>query len=283
MLTRNVLFNKTYNYKLGLFLLCCIISLNSSFAQGDLLIFPKRIVFDGSKKVEKIILSNVGKESAVYNVSFAEYRMNKFGEFQAINEPDVGQNFASPFLRVFPRKVVLAPNESQTVKVQFRRTSDMLDGEYRSHLYFRADKNNKPLGQENKVIDSTAITVKLEAVFGISIATIIKKGSSTTVSTIADLNYTKDMDSNHILSFSINRKGNMSTYGDIAVNYVSNDNISYEVAKIRGIAVYTPGTIRKVKMLLKKPNNINFFGGVFKVVYTKNESTEVITEAVLNL
>jgi P pilus assembly chaperone PapD len=252
---------------------------NSTSAQGDLLIFPKRIVFDGNKKVEKIILSNTGKDSAVYNISFIQYKMTELGGLKAITEPDSGQHFASPYLRVFPRQVTLAPNESQTVKLQLINTNNLEDGEYRSHLYFRPDKNIKPLGQEPKTKDSTAISVKLEAIFGISIAIIINKGTYNTIASISELNYTNENNSDYFLNFSINRSGNMSTYGDISIYYISNDNNSYEVRKASGVAVYTPGTIRRVKMQLQKPEGVNFTGGKFKVVYTVSDSKKVIATA----
>ncbi len=254
-----------------------------AFAQGDLLIFPKRIVFEGRKRVAQIILSNTGKDSATYNISFIQYRMNELGEFEAITEPDSGQQFATPFLRVFPRRVNLAPGESQTVKVQKFNTDKMVDGEYRSHLYFRAVKNNKPLASENKIESSNTLSVKLEAVYGISIATIIRKGPSNTVTSISGAEYSNDEYSNHFLSFNIDREGNMSTYGDIKINYISNDNKKYEVGNVKGVAVYTPGNVRKVKMQLQKPEGVNFSGGKLIVVYTENEKKKVIAKAELEL
>ena len=253
------------------------------FAQGNLLIFPKRIVFEGRKRVEQIILSNTGRDSATYNISFIQYRMNELGKFEPITEPDLGQRFATPFLRVFPRRVTLAPGESQTVKVQVINTDKMENGEYRSHLYFRADRNNKPLGNDSEVKESTTISVKLKAVFGISIATIIRKGTSNNVASISDAEYSIDEKSNPFLSFKINRKGNMSTYGDITINYISTENKLYKVGMVRGVAVYTPGNVRKVKMQLQKPKSINFNGGKFIVVYTANESKKVIAETEFQL
>lgn len=248
------------------------------FAQGDLLIFPKRIVFEGRNRVEQITLANTGKDSATYNISFIQYRMTEQGEFEAITEPDSGQRFATPFLRVFPRKVSLAPGESQIVKVQVINTAKMEEGEYRSHLYFRAEKKNKPLGRVDNVEESNTISVKLEAVFGISIATIIRKGVSNTVASISDAEYSVDEASNPFLSFTINRNGNMSTYGDITINYISREKKSYKVAEAKGVAVYTPGTKRKVKMQLHQPESINFNDGKFKVVYAANETKKVIAE-----
>jgi len=255
----------------------------SVLAQGDLLIFPKRIVFEGRNRIEQVILSNTGKEPATYIISFVQYRMNESGEFVAITEPELGQHFATPFLRVFPRRVELAPGESQTVKVQVINTEKMEDGEYRSHLYFRAEKNNKPLGQDNEVKDSTRITVKLDAVFGISIATTIRKGKSNTFTSISGLEYTHDADANHFLKFDINREGNMSTYGAITINFISRENKKFEVGKAKGLAVYTPGNVRKVKMQLQKPDGIDFGTGKFEVIYTADESKTIIAEAGLKL
>jgi len=268
----------------SVFFIAFILSIETGvFAQGDLLIFPKRIVFEGRNRVEQITLANSGKDSATYNISLVEYRMKDNGEFEGITEPDFEQRFATPFLRFFPRRVDLAPGESQTVKVQVNNTNKMEVGEYRSHLYFRAEKNNKPLGQENEVANSKTISVKLEAVYGISIATIIRKGTSSTAVSISDLKYSNDADSNHFLNYNINRTGNMSTYGDITVNYISRENKMYELGIVRGVAVYTPGIVRKVNMQFHKPKGVNFSGGKIIVFYTINQSKKVVAEAEIQL
>jgi hypothetical protein len=269
-------------FKWVVFIGSLLLSINTTSAQGDLLIYPKRIVFDGGTRVKQLILSNIGKDTAVYNVSFLQYSMNENGGFKAITTPDIGQYFATPYLRVFPRKVTLAPNESQIVKVQLTKATRLKEGEYRSHLYFRAKKNNSPLGQEKKVVDTTAISVKLQAIYGISIATIIKKGTSNTRTTISNLFYEKDKELNHFINFNLIRTGNMSTYGDIHIHYISGNNTIIELAKIKGVAVYTPSEIRKVKIQLASPQGIIFAGGTFKVAYTANESKVILADAELN-
>lgn len=269
--------------RLFFFISICTLSVNNALAQGDLLVFPKRLVFEGRSKTEQINLANTGKETSTYNVSFVEFRMNEAGGFEEIKEPDLGQQFATPFLRVYPRQVTLAPNESQTVKVQLVNTGELEVGEYRSHLYFRAVKNTKPLGQEKMEGDTNALSVKIETVFGVSIATIIRKGDSDTAVTISALEYENKEDLGTFLHFNINRIGNMSAYGDITISYMSTQDKWYEVGKIKGIGVYTPGTLRKNKILLQKPAGVNFNGGKFKVVYTSNEGTELIAEKELDL
>lgn len=268
--------------KLPVFIFTCFLYTNT-LAQGNLLIFPKRIVFEERGRVKQLSLSNTGKDTAIYNVSFIQNRMNEYGGFEEITEPDIGQNFATPYLRIFPRIITLAPNETQTVKVQLTKTSQLKEGEYRSHMYFRAIKNSSPLGKRYTEVDPTVIGVEIAPAIGISIATIIKKGESNTKSSISDLSYEKGEDLKEYLSFNLNRTGNMSTYGDIYINYISDKNKTFEVAKISGIAVYTPGEIRKVKIEVVPPTKRSFVSGKFKVVYRVNNKKEILAEAELKL
>jgi len=273
----NFLLQYIYIYFIAIFVLCP----NISIAQGDLLIFPKRIVFEGREKVQSVDLINSGKDSVVYNISFEQYRMNEFGNFEKITEPDSGQFFSSQYLSVYPRKVNLAPFESKTVKVQILNTSQLQIGEYRSHLFFRAEKNNIPRGEEK--VDTTSLSVRIEPVFGITIPCIIRRGVSNTNVLISALEIEKEGEDLYFLKMQFNRTGNMSCYGDIRVIYISPNNKEYEVGKANGLSVYTPGKLRKVKMQLQKPEGVDFNNGKFKVVYTQNESKKVIAESEVQL
>lgn len=80
------------------FLLFIKISPLSIYSQGDLLIHPNRIVFEDINKrrnIQHLNLANTGQDSAIYNVSFINYRMLENGEFEYITDPDSGQFFAS--------------------------------------------------------------------------------------------------------------------------------------------------------------------------------------------
>jgi len=63
-------------------LLCLIALLLSPFtgmAQGDLMITPRRIVFEGNRDRQEITLANTGNDTARYTVSFVQYRMTPDG------------------------------------------------------------------------------------------------------------------------------------------------------------------------------------------------------------
>ena len=71
-------------------------------AQGNLLITPKRAVFEGNKRSMDLNLANIGQDTATYAISLVEIRMTEAGGFETITEPDEGQLFATPYLRYFP-------------------------------------------------------------------------------------------------------------------------------------------------------------------------------------
>lgn len=266
----------------SILLIFCLLFGHSLLAQGNLVINPKRIVFDGKKKTEKLVLSNTGKDSAVYNISFIEYKMKVDGELLPIEREEENLHFASPYVRLYPRIVKLGPNESQILKVQLYNTENITDGEYRSHLYFRAEDEKNALGTVTKAKESP-VSVKIEAVFGISIACIIRKGEDKTYLSISDISYSKSKDQENFLAFKLNRTGNMSAYGDFVITYITPNGKLYEVGTVKGIGLYLPGTTRNMSIKLNAPNNVNFVGGSFKVVFTENESKRILAEAGLNL
>lgn len=247
-----------------------------SVAQGDLLIFPKRLVFDGPKKTQELNLANTGKDTARYLISVVQIRMNEDGKFENITLPDSGQNFADKYFRFFPRSVVLAPNEAQMVKVQLVKINEMLPGEYRSHIYFRAEREKKPLGEDDTRRDTTAISVNLTPVFGISIPLIIKVGESNTKITFSDISLLKVNDTLPALSVKFNRTGNMSVYGDISVDHISPEGKISHAGTIQGVAVYTPTAARNFTILLDKKSGINYQQGKLNLAYSDQSPKKVI-------
>jgi hypothetical protein len=254
------------------------------FAQGDLLITPKRVVFEGNKQKEELNLVNIGKDTAVYSISFVQYNMKENGTFQIINSPDSGQMFADPYLRIFPRKVTLAPREPQVISLQCRRKPGMLSGEYRSHLYFRSEKNNQPLGSKKNDTDSTQLRIELIPIYGISIPIIIRSGEVNVSSTLNNLRLETKQDTLSFLNLTINRMGNMSIYGDISVMYVPIQGQPYEIGRLTGIGVYTNINKRNISVQLMKTPGLTLKNGKLKVKYSDNDlQKKVYAEAELLL
>jgi len=281
----NYLTIKNFGLLFSGIILFSVIFPTSSFAQGNLLITPRRVVFEGNKRTQDLVLANTGIDTAKYNVSIMNYRMREDGSFEEVTIPDPGQNFADKNLRFFPRSVTLAPNESQVVKMQASRLDQLTPGEYRSHVYFRAVPKQTALGSEEVKKDSTTVGVRLIPIFGITIPVIIRIGESTMKVNLSDLKLEIINDTIPVLQFAFNRTGNMSVYGDIAVEHISPTTVITQVGIVRGIAVYTPNSVRRFQMELDNKAKVDFRSGNLKITYTSQSDTkaEKYAEAILPL
>jgi P pilus assembly chaperone PapD len=262
-----------------------IVSSSIAKAQGNLLITPRRVVFEGQKRSQDLNLANTGVDSAKYNVSVIQYRMREDGSFEEITVPDEGQNFADKFLRFFPRTVNLAPNEAQVVKMQVIKTNELKPGEYRSHVYFRAVPKETALGSDTAKVDSTAIGVRLIPIFGITIPVIIRLGESTTKVSLSDSKLEFPNDTTKRLQVVFTRTGNMSVYGDLLVEHISPSAKTIPVGVVRGIAVYTPNASRKFQMDLDNKAKVDYRSGSLKVTFSSQSDTkpEKLAETTLQL
>lgn len=229
-------------------------------AQGDLLINPIRVVFEGQKQNADLNLTNIGKDTAVYMVSFLSYRMLEDGSFLQLEKPDTTYS-ADRYLRLFPRKVVLPPNESQTIRLQLRKPSSLKQGEYRTHLYFRAEKQTTARGMHDVRLDSTKMAVSITPIFGISIPVIIRNGSVSNQLSLSNIALEAVNDSTSRLKVTINRAGNKSAYGNLKVEFVSVKGQKSEIGFVNGIGVYPEIAKRNFALVLKTSPTMKTDGG----------------------
>jgi len=251
--------------------------------QGNLLVTPRRIVFEGSKRSMDVNLANTGQDTATYAISIVQIRMKDDGGFENITEPDPGQRFADRYIRYFPRTVTLPPNEAQTLKIQVVRSNELTEGEYRSHFYFRAVPKARALGDEAPVTDSTTISVRITSIFGITIPVIIRSGASSMQTSLSEPSFEFVNDTIPALSFVFNRTGNMSVYGDITVDHLSSQGKKTRVGVANGIAVYTPNTVRKFQLNLKNIPGIDYKSGKLQIIFNSSSDIKPVKYAEIEL
>lgn len=251
------------------FALSLLLSTVIVHAQGDVMIYPKRVVFDGAKRTQDLGLANTGADTATYQVSFVQIRMKEDGSFENIEQPDSGQSFASNNLRIFPRTVTIAPKESQAVKLQVINTGSLPPGEYRSHVYFRAVPPPLPAGEISPLRpkDTSNLEVKLLPVFGITIPVIIRVGTDSTTVAISETDVDFNNPQQPQLMFSLERSGNMSAYGDLTIDYIAPSGQRTRAAAVKGVAVYTPLRKRKVRIELDNTEKLNYHQGRLEISY----------------
>ena len=259
---------------------------SQSFAQGNLMITPIRVVFEGNKQKEELTLANIGKDTTTYSISFVQKQMNENGSFVNIEKADSGQMFADPYLRIFPRQVTLAPGEAQVVALQYRRKPGMEAGEYRSHLYFRSEKSYEALGMGDSNQDSTTLSVQLIPIFGMSIPIIIRTGEVSVSAALSNLELDTQPNMTQNLKLTILRTGNISLYGDIKIQYIPERGKSYVIGTAAGVGVYTNINKRYVVVKLNNTSGKTLENGKLKVQYVSkggNKKPVVYAEGELDI
>ncbi len=246
----------------------------SGFAQGDLLVTPNRLIFSGNKFKEELNLVNLGNDTTTFSISLKNFRMLENGSFKPVEGNEADSSSADKYLRIFPRKVTLAPHESQVVFVQCRRTSEIPEGEYRSHIYFRSEKNYKPVGMEGRS-DTTLMSVQLIPVYGISIPAIVRSGNLKASALLENMKLDQTLSGNYNLSLDIIRSGDMSLFGNIKAEFLTDPGSkSTEIGVIQGVGIYTEINKRHITIPLKSIDSEHLHNGIIRVTYRSPDNVK---------
>lgn len=212
---------------------------------GDLLVAPTRIVLDGGRGTE-VILNNIGAATATYRISLELRRMKADGSLEdvAATSANDQEQKALSMISYAPRRVVLAPNQPQSIRIGLRPPAGLPDGEYRAHMLFRAIPESKPVVAPTTAEKSVSIT--LTPIYGVTIPVIIRRGTLKATAALADAKLIQD-DGRSALQLAISRSGTRSTYGRIRV---LKPGVAKPVLEVRGVAVYPEIERRTVRLVL---------------------------------
>lgn len=250
------------------------------YAQGGLMINPKRLVLDDHHRVGSIMLMNSDKDTSEYEVSLVHYEMRGDGSFDVI--PDSIKTYAAGYcdklIRYFPMEVLLPPGESQSIRIRFLKPQGLAAGEYRSHLFFRAVKRAKPITENDTGALSHAISLRLEPIFGVSIPIICRSGTKPATASIDSVRVLPlDTAGKGKVLVQLGRSGDESCYGSVIVYYNG-----VQVGDAKGIAVYTPLPARWVPVPYTLDKGTDISKGTFRVEYqtlTDNPKEQVLASA----
>jgi P pilus assembly chaperone PapD len=202
-------------------------------AQGDLLVAPTRVVLDGQRGTE-VILNNIGNETATYRVSLEVRRMTADGKLDEVAETAMSEaeKTALAMISYAPRRVELAPNQPQAIRIGVRAPEGLPEGEYRVHMLFRAIPDAKaPVASGTP---SQGVSIALTPIYGVTIPVIVRQGSLKATAGIADARLV-DTKEGRGFSLDLTRGGTRSTYGEIRVLKPGE---AKPALQARGIAVY---------------------------------------------
>ncbi|HVR90045.1 MAG TPA: molecular chaperone [Novosphingobium sp.] len=217
-------------------------------AQGDLLIAPTRVVMNGGSNAQ-VILSNIGATPATYRITLELRRMLPDGSLDDVAQTDANaaEAAALAMIRYAPRRITLEPGQPQSVRITARPGAELLDGEYRVHMSFRAVPDATPVAPTTAdPAPVTGLQIKLTPIYGITIPVIVRKGQLDASATIASPQVLRE-GTGASLNLALTRSGARSVYGEIrAIPRGARE----PVFLVRGIAIYPELTARTLSLPL---------------------------------
>lgn len=211
----------------------------------------KRIFFEGRTRSENLLIINETNEEQTYRISWEERKMGPTGGLKPLsqNEIDAMGIKASDMVKYSPRRVTLAPQQSQHIRLALRRPGDLPDGEYRSHLRI----STEPKPRKNKGTPTGRLGATIDVDPAITIPVYVRKGNLEGSLNISDLNASMISADTLNIKFRMNREGNKSIYArtDMICNMLSPN--AYILRSLKWIPIYTDTAYRQRAFNVKIP------------------------------
>ena len=211
---------------------------------GDINLYPRRVVLQGRERIATVGLYNRAAAEGNYEIELSDRLMKTAGELVDLADVDdqadrARLKSATEMLRWSPRRIVLPPNESQTIRIMARIPPDLPPGEYRTHFSVMQVPIDAGGGvsieQASGQRKSGSIGVRIVPRFGISIPVIVRVGETTLETGLRDLSVKAIGDGRSAVAFTITRSGSRSAYGNITVASAGSGKA---IAAVKGIGVY---------------------------------------------
>jgi hypothetical protein len=223
-------------------------------------ITPPRLVMGADKDLEHVFIKNDSDEVQSYRFSWRNMAMTKDGE--VINLDKVGMDKAPGYrsagdiLRFSPRRTTLKPGEVQRITFLARRSSDLPDGEYRSHfLVEREEPKPEDSASDQKGAPGDGTHVSVDLLISRAFPIYVHNGKTSATLKLLQANVRKNPNASQegqptdFVSFDVQKEGNRSVIGvaDVLCGDIS-------VARVKKIfAVYAEGEFRKEEMGIELP------------------------------
>lgn len=238
---------------------------------------PSRILLEGRTFAATVYLTNRGDETNTYRIGLSQLRMLESGEIlPAANSPDAGELFADDLIRWSPRRCVIPPGGSQTVRLLVRRPRGNMPqkAEYRTHLSVRSIPDVPRLeeieGRDSRLQGNDEnLSVQAVAAVETLVPVIIRFGRLDATPGIEDISFSSGEPP--AVEFDLTRQGDRSLYGDLHFVHVAPDGDETEIGKIVGLAVYTPIRRRAIRYLLDLPPDLDTSNGSIRIDFQETQ------------
>lgn len=254
-----------------------IITAPSLSAQGarGIVVSPQRVVFEKGQRIIEVLIANRGEKTEKYRISLVNRAMLENGQLESTENPAENEHFASLILRYSPRQIILEPKQTQKIRIMSRLKSDSADGEYRSHLLVQEIPKAKAAQNTGGDENNGGLGINVQAVFGITIPIILRKGDLSAEVTLSTPKIVKIGDST-FLELAINRSGTKSIVGTLNVF-----TDSQKIGILKNVAVYMSTSRRIISVRLDPKRAENLSGKKIRITYGAEGQNEDAPKAEL--
>lgn len=248
-------------------LLCLLTIISISQAYAKLLITPTRVEFSDRERSAKVSLVNTGNKITTYKIFWREQYQDQEGQYIPFKIGERDFPIASHMLRYSPRQVTLKPGERQHIRLALRRSKDLSEGEYRSHLVFQAQPDKARIRQ------SKGIQMHMNLAFAIPV--IVREGQIDVKAAISKVDLIKRVQNGKVHTgayIDLERQGKFSTFANIKVYWKGiSKQTERLIAEQENIAVYPENKIKRIVLGFKDHNTSP---GTMRIVYEGAEEFE---------
>ena len=204
-----------------------------ALADAVLFIHPTLVMFEGNERSATISLSNRGDVTGTFEMSWSDMTMTPEGGLVKLEGPAAWS--IQPYVRYSPRRVTLAPLESQVIRIAVRRGVDVPEGEYYSHFRVLTLNSEDPLAAEAEADEPNVEGVTIEARSAVAIPIVWRNSHDSSSASIESVRI--DRDTNQ-LSVDVLRHGQVSVRGFLHVFETAADGSRSSLAQPVPLVIY---------------------------------------------
>jgi len=221
--------------KSPILLLLAVISLVPALAQAGAVLFihPTLVMLEGNERSATITLSNRGDQTGTFEMSWTDMAMTPEGGLVKY-EGQAPWSIQS-YVRYSPRRVTLAPLESQVIRIAVRRGLDVPEGEYYSHFRVLTLNSEDPAAAEADTDEPTVAAVVIEARSAVAVPIVWRNSRESSSASIEAVRI--DQDTNQ-LSVDVQRHGPLSVRGFLHVLETAADGARSSLAAPVPLVIY---------------------------------------------
>jgi len=236
---------------------------------AQLLVSPVRVVLDENRRSAEVYLLNTTQETRTYQILWVEKYQTEEGGYRELTTAEMDSAAkASELVRFSPRQVTIAPGQRQKVRLRMGRLANVADGEYRSHLLFRAVAINSDGLAESS--SGQGMSLKMDVNISVSIPIMVRKGTMSVDTRISAIDLERlppaGKKGQLMMLLTLSRTGLGSSYGAVEVFMQDPKKKSLsQIGILTNIALFQESAQRKLRIPLKVDSIPS--GSLIQVIY----------------